>query len=256
MGGLLYKDFMSVDGKRTTVSWLTVTVILIALRIIAFSLGNSPEFIGRNEAGEEINILDVFFATIPALYLIIIAAYINMFGIKMGSADKKNKIMNYMGSMPFSINTYVASKYIFVLVSSFVFFNLYNIVSVVMKALCRDESMINLILSFDSMSLGIIMIGVFITTIELPFFLLFDTEIANMVITGVTIVIALLVVGYFFFGDITYLEEFDFEAIIGFVEKYGEIIAVVSSISIVVEFLLCYLSYRITCHFMKKKEAI
>ena len=113
MGGLLYKDFISVNKiGKIKLTWLmaALTIIYIVLRMVFPGTADIPELMIKYGQGEMVNFLDIFFVSFLALWIITGLGIINGFIGKIVDGDDKNKIRGYISSMPLSKSTYVASK--------------------------------------------------------------------------------------------------------------------------------------------------
>ena len=96
MGGLLYKDFVSLRGKRFLLVLITLTFAYTILRINFPGTSEISGFIATNEAGEKINIIDSFFSIATFFILYFGCYFINTWSSKILVFDEKNKIRNYI----------------------------------------------------------------------------------------------------------------------------------------------------------------
>ena len=68
MGGLMYKDFVAIKGKRICIILLSALALLCILRVIfPGSMAEGLEMVFVNDQGIRINALDLMFVT-PYLY--------------------------------------------------------------------------------------------------------------------------------------------------------------------------------------------
>ena len=170
MAGLLYKDFVSVKGKKLCLGYLIYLFVISVLRIVFAGYHEVDEFIVTTERGQTVNLLDAFFLCASAILLIMGACYINLFVQKIVEDDQKNKVMNYMKSMPFEKTTYVASKYVFILICAYVSFTMYTICSIICKAFAKAGVMQDFQDAINTMVLPLIMLALFSAAVELPLF--------------------------------------------------------------------------------------
>lgn len=247
MGGLLYKDFISVQGKKMCVIVLGFVILFTILRI-AFP-GYKDLISVVNEDGEIVEIVDSYFVMGSAIFVIISIGYINQFVGAIVDGDQKNKIINYLSSMPLSKNAYIASKYVFIMVVTYVAFSVYSILSIICKAFCDDGVFLNIALATDSFAPSFYAIAILMSAIELPLFICLGHEKAMMIKIALWLVVAISAIGYLFFGDLSVFEKFDFSNLVDFVNAHSDAMMLLPVFSIVLTAIIYYLSYRITCFF-------
>jgi len=250
MAGLLYKDFVSVKGKKFCLGYLIYLFVFSVLRIVFAGYRDIDEFIVTTESGQTINILDSFFLYASAILLIMGACYINLFVQKI----EKNKVMNYIKSMPFEKTTYVASKYVFILICAYVSYTMYIICSVICKAFAKAGVMQDSQDVINMMALPLIMLALFSAAVELPLFLRLGYEKAMLVKIALGLVLALVAIGYIMFGDLTIFDRIDLQVIVDFIKAHKDAVIIVQAVASVLPLALYYLSYRISCYIMAKEE--
>lgn len=255
MAGLLYKDFVSVKGKKLCLLIFLFTVIYMALRMAFPGSALTGGFMIYTAQGEEVHLMDAFFIFVPPLFLCFACFMINSFVAGIVEDDQKNKIMNYLNSMPVHKNTYVASKYIFPVIAAYVFYSVYTILSITCKAFCMEGPFFDFINAFDMISIIWIMIALLTAAIEFPLFICLGKEKALMIKVALILVIAMGIIGYLMFGDLQVIRNFNYEVFIRFIEKHQDEMMISQAVSPVVIGILYYISYRITCHFAKKGVA-
>lgn len=247
MGGLLYKDFVSINrfGKiKLTIFLLLLTTIFIILRMVFPGTKDLEDFVVTNEQGETVNLLDVFFLMLYAFQIIMSLSFVGVW--KIVGNDEKNKIKEYLTIMPFEKNTYIASKYIFIGISAYVFMSLDYVWGIVCAAFCRDGFIMDIVSMLNSMLIPIMSLLLFIAAIEFPLYFKFGKEKAMRVMVVFWTVIALVVIGYLMFGDLTIFQNLDISAFVDFVEKHKTGVIIFQSFEPVVILLLYYLSYCIS----------
>ena len=77
MGGLLYKDFISVKGKLNVWIMVVLTILFLVLRVQFPGTEDLKGFIVENDAGEMVNILDTFFVMGEIIILMMGSYFIN-----------------------------------------------------------------------------------------------------------------------------------------------------------------------------------
>ena len=96
MGGLLYKDFVAIRGKRFVWILILLTIIFTALRMI---FPGTTVFFGLGavtENGEIMNFMDVYFFLGEFLMIWMGCYYTNDLATKILQYDQKDKIRGYL----------------------------------------------------------------------------------------------------------------------------------------------------------------
>ena len=78
MGGLLYKDFVSINGKKLVWILIIGTVLFFGLRVAFPGTMNQEAFLTMTEDGQEMNLLDYLFFSIFACCIIGILGLMNL----------------------------------------------------------------------------------------------------------------------------------------------------------------------------------
>lgn len=255
MGGLLYKDFVAIRGKRFIWILVLLTIIFVALRMIFpgntifFNLGSVTE------NGVNVNLLDTYFLLGEFLVIWMGCYYTNDLASKILQYDQKDKIRGYLFSMPVKKSTYVASKYIFIGITAYVFFSFYEIWHIISLSTMGDELSINLSYVIASFAIPFMCFTLFVTAIELPMFLLMGKEKAKMIKVGFILFISFLVLWYLLFGDLSLVENWDLENLVNWVDAHGFLLTFLSIISPVITVAFSYVSYRIAIFFYGRRES-
>lgn len=253
MAGLLYKDFVSVKGKKICLGCLTYLFLFTVLRIVFAGTREIDEFILTTKNGQTVNILDTFFQYALGVFLIMCVCYINLFVQRIVEDDQKNKVMNYMKSMPFEKNTYVASKYVFILICAYVSFAMYAFCGTICTAFMREGVMQDYQSVYDMIALPLIMLALFSAAVELPLFLRLGYEKAMLVKIAVWLVLALMAIGYMMFGDITIFDRIDPQVILEFMKAHQDAFMILQVVADVLPLALYYVSYCISSRMMAKE---
>ena len=65
MGGLLYKDFISIRGKRLVTGFSVLTLLMIIIKLIVASVGTPIGLMVENDEGEIFSFLE-YLISMPA----------------------------------------------------------------------------------------------------------------------------------------------------------------------------------------------
>lgn len=255
MGGLLYKDFVLVDRVgKLRVTWIltALTLLYIALRMAFPGTLESSDFIIIDAEGETVNLIDAFFLAAFACQLIISLTLVS--GAKIMGSDEKNKIKEYLSSMPIGKNAYVASKYIFIAVAAYVIFSLDYIWGVTCVAFCRGGQLQDMAITLTSFVMTVVLIVLLLATFEIPLYIYFGKEKAMRVRVMFWMLIAFVAMGFVMFGDITAVSNLDLLVIMEWVEKHNTGIVIFQNMAPVIVLIFYYLSYRFSGYLYNKKE--
>lgn len=256
MGGLLYKDFVSVNGKKLIVYITFLTLVYSVLRIAFPGCVRNEFFMATNELGQEVNLLDTFFIMGQGLFVVGVIGLMNGWVSKIVGGDQKNKIKNYVYSMPIEKNTYIASKYVFIGVSAYIFFSVAMIWGIICNAFCGEGDLLAVSTLLGAFIAPFISLGLLSAAIELPMFILLGRDKAMLVKIAIIMVIAFVVIGFLFFGDLNWFgEKLDIVTFVEWCNTHVFAVSFIQVVSPVVMLALYYISYRITCHFNKKEVA-
>lgn len=262
MGGLLYKDFIACFRmQKVNTAWLMViiTAAFILFRILFPGSNTNPNLVLTNEAGEVVtNIPDIFFAIMLFMLIFVCFLMVSSFADAIVLHDEKNKIKNYINAMPLEKHSYVASKYIFVGILTYVILSIEYVWCIVCKSFCVEgviSDMVELLTSSVSM---LSLMGLFLVAIQLPFLLTIGNEAATLIkITLLTLAI-FAIMGYVFFGDMSFLDNWDLinvvEMLAKWVDHHKTEVLIVQFISPILVLGFYYLSYLISCKLVDRKE--
>ena len=253
MGGLLYKDFVSISGKKIVMIFLVLTAAYIGFRIAFPGWNATDDFLAKDATGEVVNLLDIFFVVFYETFIIMTLFLMNSYIGKIVSDDKKNKIMNYLGALPFEKNTYVASKYIFIVICSYVVFSLSSVWGIIGAGFSEQGMAMELIDLSSSLLLPLIGLLILSAAIELPMFILIGKEKAMLIKIGILLVIAIFCIGFAMFGDLVWFQSVvNVLKLMDWLKKHETAVLLVNVFSTVFIGIIYFMSYKITCYFVNK----
>ncbi|MCR5702144.1 MAG: ABC-2 transporter permease [Lachnospiraceae bacterium] len=256
MAGLLYKDFAEIKGKKLSLILLLLTVAFMVLRVAFPGSDNIADLMIEDNESSPVNLIDDFFILAVGFQMFYLNYIINYSVSRICTADEKNKIRGYLFSCPLKKNTYIASKYIFIGIMTYVCFSLYMIWSVSCGAYILTDSVksIDFLNVFNAFAAPFFSLSLLIAGIELPMFLLFGRDRAMFIKIGFIMFLAMLVIGYILFGDLSIFEKIDFERIIAWADAHAFELMLVNILLPLITVLLYYGSYRLTVAFYERKE--
>ena len=237
MAGLLYKDFVAVKGKIYVTVMLVVLVLALAVRLFVHTA----------------YIDGVIWAACLMVSGVLYFAIVGKMEISLIAADEGRKQKQYYFSMPVSKNQYVASKYLFLLLTFWVLLSFASLLQTLCLLQCEKESLQEMILLFDGLLPAMTCGFLLLPAIELPFFIGMGTKRGSQVKTGLLIMVFFLIIVYLFFGDLTILDRINFMAILNYLKNHTALLLVLQVAAPYGVFLLYYLSYRISCVLFRKR---
>lgn len=259
MGGLMYKDFVAIKGKRICIILLSAIAILCILRMIfPGSLAEGLEMISENDQGIRINTLDLMFVMPYICIIFSIVCFIDMWCARLSEADEScSRIKNYVYSLPVSANSYVASKYVFITIATYVLISLLSITGIVLAAFAEEGYVLDILRMFEVMVLPVTSLLILVASIELPLYILIGREKGNLVKVAISLLLVFVLIGFMLFADMSWLSEREefFNKFFNWFMKYKTEVTIVSYLTPIADLIILYISYRITVFFKARQEA-
>ena len=173
---------------------------------------------------------------------------------KIMNNDEKKKIKNYFDSMPIGKNTYVASKYIFIGISAYVSMAVDYIIGVTCAAFSREGFIQDLTATINSFLLNYIFIMLLLAAIELPLYIAVGKEITMRVMVVFWTVIAVIVIAFLMFGDLTIVSNWNIKSFLDFIDNHKSGVLIFQAFQPIIILGMYFLSYLISCHLYHRKE--
>lgn len=256
MAGLLYKDYVSVFRIKkinAVVCLIIFTVVFLGARILL--RGNEAEvydIYGNNTA---VSVIDILFVSYYVLLQFAFAIILNQINIKIIECDTKNKIKEYIGGLPVSKNTYVASKYIFIAIVCYVMISVSYLYGIIISAYCLPGMACDFCDLGMANTITLACIFLMVSSVELPLYLMLGKEKSNLFKTGFWMIVAFCGIGLLLFGDGAWIEEhINLANIVEWYKNHTNVILILQMISPVIVLGIYYLSYRVSCRLISKKE--
>ena len=255
----MYKDFVAIKGKRICIILLSVITLLCILRVIfPGSMAERMDFVLKDDAGTKINELDIMFVTAYYSIVLTMVCFIDIWCARLSEADASSaRIRNYVSSLPVSANSYVASKYVFITIATYVLISLLSITGIVLAAFTEPGRGLDLIRMCEVLVLPVTSLLILVASVELPLYILLGREKGNLTKVAIALLLVFVLIGFMLFADISWLSEKN-EFLVRFINwymKYQTEITLASYLSPVVDLFIFYLSYRITVFFKARQEA-
>ena len=255
----MYKDFVAIKGKRICIILLSFIALLCILRVIfPGSMAEGLGMIAENDQGIKVNTLDLMFVMPYICIIFSIVCFIDIWCSRLSEADEScSRIRNYVSSLPVTSNSYVASKYVFITIATYVLISLLSITGIVLAAFAEEGFVLDIIRMFELMVLPVTSLLILIASIELPLYILIGREKGNLVKVAIALLLVFVLIGFMLFADMSWLSEKGtfFVKFFNWYMKNQTEIALASYLSPVIDLILFYLSYRITVFFKARQEA-
>lgn len=233
MAGLLYKDFIAAKGKWYVFAMAAAFLILLSLRLML-----------PDEKGDVIvNLLASFIVTI------LFALVIFNLETSIVAADEGRKRRCYCLSLPVSKRQYVASKYVFILISFYIAISFSEMLGFLCVIQCNNEEMLNYSTMLQQIVPLMACILLLVPALELPFLICLGTGRGYLMKLGIIFGVAFLVLTYMLFGDLSILDRISMETIFGYIKGHPQIYMIAQLVIIFGILGIYYISYRITCRF-------
>ena len=255
----MYKDFVAIKGKRICIILLSAIAILCILRMIfPGSLAEGLEMISENDQGIRINTLDLMFVMPYICIIFSIVCFIDMWCARLSEADEScSKIKNYVYSLPVSANSYVAAKYVFITIATYVLISLLSITGIVLAAFAEEGYVLDILRMFEVMVLPVTSLLILVASIELPLYILIGREKGNLVKVAISLLLVFVLIGFMLFADMSWLSEREefFNKFFNWFMKYKTEVTMVSYLTPIADLIILFISYRITVFFKARQEA-
>jgi hypothetical protein len=254
MGGLLYKDFITVRGKRIIRIALTLTLLFFILRMLCARVGYVSFFAMKKEDGTVINMLDLFLSQAVALLIIMCVYLIDAWRIRIMQYDEKNKIRSYLASMPVGKNTYVAAKYVFIGICTYVLFSLSLTWNIAAMAFTENKVVLDTMMFCQILAMELFSFSILMSAIEFPLFFAFGKEKAMLFKIGFAFTLGMLAIGWFLFGDLNAMANWDVDKLVNWIDQHAFEMNLITILSPLITLILYYLSYRISVWIYERRE--
>ena len=259
MGGLMYKDFVAIKGKRICIILLSAIALLCILRVIfPGSMAEGMDLVLKDVAGTEINGLDIMFVTAYYSIVLTMVCFIDTWCARLSEADAScARIKNYVSSLPVSANSYVASKYVFITIATYVLISLLSITGIILAAFTEPGRGLDLIRMCEVLVLPVTSLLLIVASVELPLYILLGREKGNLTKVAIALLLVFVLIGFMLFADMNWLSEKE-QFLVKFLNWYTNYqteVTIASYLTPVINLVILYLSYRITVFFKARQEA-
>ena len=222
MLGFLYKDFTAVKGRKFLVFTAAMTLIFVVLRVAFPGTAELEGFMAMDNNGNEVNIIDAFFLMFVIFNIIMAGNWINVLVGRAVANDEKNKIRNYISTMPVSKKAYIVAKYCFVLAATVFVALVLFVWCVVLEAfigLNFTDGIVKLTKDFLPSFFAIFLL---VASFELPMNIFWGRGKAMIVKISFLMLCGFFIIGFILFGDLSGFDRIDMEKVMIWVATHAE----------------------------------
>lgn len=250
MAGLLYKDFIGIKGKRIIWTLIGCTVLLIIVRL-AFPGNVATATVTGAETGV---VRDSFVVMLVLLFI--------AYGLMLPSGwtaaicknDEKYKTRQFTRVLPLDKNAYIASKYIFIGIAVYVLYSLETMWIIICNSVAGNNASRELIVAFSQFLPVFCGLSLLLASIELPFFITLGVKKGAVVKIALLEGVFFLIIVYLFFCNLKVFANFDIDVFVSWCQEHVVVATLYSILSPVLDIVIFWLSYRITCRVNKNRE--
>lgn len=238
MAGLLYKDFVAIRGKIYAIGMVALLILGFVLRLFI-----------KEEAVEYILMMYV-----PLLVFSLYSHVTNKIETDLMRADEAKKQKQYSISLPVNKKMYVASKYVFMLVTLYVVQSFSALLCSVVVVNCLNTLCLEIASAIMAI-LPIVTTGAMILcALELPFFIVAGYKKGTLLERGILEGFFCVLVIYLLFGDLTVFDKFSLEVFVTWLESHQDVVNALHVFTPVLGVAIFYFSYRISCFLYERRE--
>lgn len=262
MAGLLYKDFIGIKGKQIVWTLIGCTVFFVIIRFVF--PGNvdtlmTADVMVESETGELVRgavgeVRDSFVVMLPLFFIAYCLMLPSTWTGVICKNDEKNKTRQFTRALPLDKNAYIASKYIFIGIAVYVLFSLETVWIIIFNSVAGDNGSRELMTAFAQFLPTFCGISLLLAAVELPFFITLGVKKGAVIKTAILEGAAFLVIAYLFFGNLKIFQDFDISVLVSWCEEHVVIVTLFSILSPVLDIVIFWLSYRITCQINQNRE--
>ncbi|MBO4635572.1 MAG: ABC-2 transporter permease [Clostridiales bacterium] len=248
MTGLLYKDFVSIKGKKLTITYLVIFAVIIIMRLLMPSV-----FLLIEESDMEIADLmadGLYWAGGMLLFVMVFGTVVTAWPTKLVEDDKtRGRVIDYYSSLPVKKNQYIASHYVFIGIMAYVIFSFTAIWYVVGSSLSNSEKFSPLWSVTLPTILAIVCFGIVCAAIDLGSYISLGTSKGKVVRIAMFMILGTVILWYILFGDVVNV---DTEMIVNWMMAHQFELSLFEMVGPFAAVGIYYLSYRISCRFCDK----
>lgn len=251
MAGLLYKDFISIKGKRLTVIYLVIFTVNIIMRLLMPSVFLLIEDVDMSIA--DLMADGLYWSGGLLLFIMVFGTVTGAWPSKLVEDDKtRGRVIDYYGSLPVKMNQYIASHYIFIGIVAYVVFSFTIIWYIVGTSLSKSENQATLWSITFSLVFSFVLLGIVYVAIDLGAFISLGTSKGKVIRIAMFMLLGTAILWFILFGDVESVKNLSPEMIVNWMTAHQFELSLVEVTGPFAALAVYCLSYRISCYFCDK----
>ena len=251
MAGLLYKDFISIKGKKLTVTYMVIFAVIIIMRLLMPSV-----FLLEKDMDMEMADMladGLYWSSGMLLFFMIFGTVTSAWPTKLVEDDKtRGRVIDYYSSLPVKKDQYIASHYIFIGIMAYVVFSFTIIWYIVGSSLSKSENFVPLWSATLPLVLSYVLFGIVCAAIDLGSFISLGTSKGKVIKIAMFMLLGTAILWFIFFGDVGSVKNMDLKMIVNWMMAHQFELSLVETMGPFIALAVYYLSYKISCHFCDK----
>ncbi len=238
MKSLLYKDYVATNGPIVIGGFGLLTVFICVFAV--YSTVN---------IGAEV-LLGLFTPVVfvgGCVYLLALMS-------QLFQADSGKNCRDYLLTMPVDKKEYLLSKYIYYLVANYLVLSWGIFLSMIAATAVKTEGMMMMVSTVQLMGPIVIPVMLIMAAVTFPLYILYGKKKGDMIFSGFSVTLTILLFIWLLFGDVSGLTNMDFEGYMKWVEEHTGLVVLLSTIFPIASGVIYYLSYIITAGIFVRKE--
>lgn len=238
MRALLYKDYIATQGNQGILGAGFLTLFITGVAIWC-------HFDAQMEA-----VLGIFTPMVFCFGAFYLMALMSL----LFKADSGKNCRDYLLSLPVDKSEYLASKYVYYLIASYLVLSWGVILSYIPLPVVELEGILGLISSIQIIGPTMIYALLICAAIAFPLYVLYGRKKGDMIFSGISVTLCIVFFIWLLFGDTSGLTNMDFEVYLKKLEENADKVILLNTALPIVTGILYYLSYRITAVIYARKE--
>ena len=214
MKSLLYKDYVATNGPIVICGFGLLTVLICVFTV--WSTVNS-----------DMEVLLGLFT--PMAFMCGGCAYLLVLMSQLFQADSGKNCRDYLLTMPVDKKEYLLSKYIYYLVANYLVLSWGIFLSMIAATAVKTEGMMMMVSTVQLMGPIVIPVMLIMAAITFPLYILYGKKKGDMIFSGFSVTLTILLFIWLLFGDVSGLTNMDFEGYMKWVEEHTSLIILLTT---------------------------